>query len=116
MALLLTALGEQARARDDYDGPIRATQATKVHTAPSPKSKSPASNWTDKNVQDWLKKEKLDDLCDKLDGLDGSHLEEMYLEYSSDANKFKDEIRSDYQMNGKVGPKFTVALKTLFQK
>ncbi|XP_072051599.1 uncharacterized protein [Amphiura filiformis] len=116
MALLLTALGEQARAYDENDGPIRATQATKVHAAPAPKSKSPTSEWTDKNVQDWLKKEKLDDLCDTLDGLDGSHLEEMYQEYSSNANKFKDEMRSDYQMNGKLCLKFTVALKKLFQK
>ncbi|XP_072050587.1 uncharacterized protein [Amphiura filiformis] len=145
MSALLKALTESAQDAkahdhdDEPDGPIIATQETNFHAAApspnstspvSPSSKSPVSNWTAKDVQDWLKRENLgnqqscclsikrnkQNLCNTLHGLDGAHLEEMYQEYSSNANKFKDEMRSDYQMNGKVCLKFTVALKKLFQK
>ncbi len=59
---------------------------------------------------------KLSDVCDALDGFDGSHLEEMYQDLSRNPDKFKDEMRSDYQMSAKMCLKFTVALKKLFQK
>ncbi|XP_072051437.1 uncharacterized protein [Amphiura filiformis] len=139
MAKLLTALREQStNAQDELDGPIIATEANNDHAAaPSPNSKSPVSqnskspvsNWSAKDVQGWLKRENLGDqtcclsikrnkqnLCDTLHGLDGNHLEKMYQEYSRDPNKFKDEMRSEWQMKGKVYLKFTVALTNLFEK
>ncbi len=74
------------------------------------------TNETTTDVQEWLKKEKLDDLCATMDGLEGSHLEEMYRDLIRNPDKFKDEMRSDYQMKGKMCLKFTVALKRLFQQ
>ena len=74
------------------------------------------SNWSDKEVHNWLNKEKLGELCEALDGFDGSHLEEMYQDLIRNPEKFKDEMKSDYQMKGKICLKFSVALKKLFQQ
>ena len=99
-------------------GPIRATQAPQVHASHSDTGSQPKSSasWTESTVQEWLKKEKLDDLCDKLEGLDGSHLEELYNQYCRDPQQFGNDMRSDYQMSGKMCLKFTVALKKLHKK
>ncbi|XP_072050787.1 uncharacterized protein [Amphiura filiformis] len=118
MPLLLTALEELAqkgKAHDEHDGPITATQSTGIHASPPPSSKSSVRNWTENDVQDWLKKKKLGDLCDTLDDLEGSHLEKMYEKYCRDPTKFEDELRSDYQMSGKLCLKFTVALEKVFK-
>ncbi|XP_072022260.1 uncharacterized protein [Amphiura filiformis] len=117
LASLLTALEELTdacrRIPDEHDGPLGATQATTVHATPNPNSS--VCNWTEEDVQDWLRKKKLDDLCETLDTFEGSHLEKMYSDYSRDPKEFKDELRSDYQMNAKTCLKFTVALEKLFK-
>ncbi len=75
--------------------------------------KSPVSNWTEEEVQNWLKKKKLVDLCNTLEDLEGSHLEKMYDDYCRDPKEFKHEMRSDYQMTAKMCLKFIVALEKL---
>ncbi|XP_072050347.1 uncharacterized protein [Amphiura filiformis] len=106
---LLTAI------KDETEGPkVAATQHRGVRShsgaAAPPTSKSSASNWTESDVQEWLKKNKLDDLCDLMESYDGEHLKEMYNQYCEDRRNFEKDMKSDYQINSRVYLKFTVAL------
>ncbi|XP_072050028.1 E3 ubiquitin-protein ligase NEURL1B-like [Amphiura filiformis] len=82
----------------------------------TPSQISLASNWTESDVQEWLKKNKMDDLCDLMESYDGEHLEEMYNQYCEDRRNFEKDMKSDYQMNSRVYLKFTVALGKLFKE
>ncbi|XP_072050029.1 uncharacterized protein [Amphiura filiformis] len=118
---LLTAIKECiSSAKDETEGPaVTMTQHKGARSnggaTPSPASKSPASNWTGSDVHDWLKKNKLDDLCDLMVSYDGKHLEEMYKKYCEDRRNFEKDMKSDYQMNYRMYVEFAVALGKLFK-
>ena len=96
-------------------GPSEAKERRASSTAKSKStSKSAPSKWTEEGVQEWLKKMKLKDVCDTLEGLDGSHLKEMYHNMIRNPDKFQHEMKSGYQMSSKTCLKFTVALKNIF--
>ena len=82
---------------------------------PAYSSSAAASNWSEKDVQDWLKRSKLDDLCDLMEGYDGEHLQEMYKQYRDERKEFERDMKSDYKMNSRVYLRFTVALSKLFK-
>ena len=99
-------------------GPITPERQSDVQqVAPSSSSvEESLSNWTESDVQTWLKKSKLDDLCDCLEGFEGDHILEMYNDFRQDPRKFEDDMKSDFQMNHKNYLKFKVALGKLFKK
>ncbi|XP_072051357.1 uncharacterized protein [Amphiura filiformis] len=117
---LLTAIKECIiLVKDETEGPSvppKQPSGVRSHggTVPPPTSKSLASNWAESDVQEWLKKNKLDDLCELMESYDGKHLEEMYNQYCEDRRNFEKDMKSDYQMNSRVYLKFTVALGKLF--
>ncbi|XP_072051356.1 uncharacterized protein [Amphiura filiformis] len=117
---LLTAIKECITSDETEGSPVPPQQPTGVRshggTAPPPTPKSSASNWTESDVQEWLKKNKMDDLCELLESYDGAHLEEMYNQYCEDRKNFEKDMKSDYQMNSRVYLKFTVALGKLFKE
>ncbi|XP_072051354.1 uncharacterized protein [Amphiura filiformis] len=119
---LVTAIKECIPSdKDETEGPPvppRHHRGVRSHggTAPPPTSKPSASNWTESDVQEWLKKNKLDDLCDLMESYDGEHLEAMYKQYREDGRNFEKDMKSDYQMNSRVYLKFTVALGKLFKE
>ena len=90
-------------------------KGSNTSTSPPPSSQSSVCNWTETDVQDWLKKSKLDDLCETLDSFDGDHLQALYNDYLENSKKFEDEMKSDYQMNSRTYLKFRVALGKLFK-
>ncbi len=99
-------------------GAIRASQSGDTSSmAPATSSTNPpVKDWTEDDVQQWLKNAKLEELCDTLDSFEGCHLEKLYSEYCRDPKEFKDDMRCDYQMNAKTCLKFSVALEKLFHK
>ena len=101
-----------------FIGPITPTRQNIVHGASPPSvHESPVSNWTEADVQAWLKKIKLNDLCDEFDSFDGDHLQEWYNEFRRNPDKFEDDMKSQagFQMNHKTYFKFKVALCKLFK-
>ena len=98
-------------------GSITPTRQSDVHGAPSTStSDAPVSSWTESDVQEWLKKSKLDDLCDGLENFEGDHLQEMYKDFQKDPDKFERDMKTDYEMNAKIYLRFKVALGKLFKK
>ena len=73
------------------------------------------SSWTESDVQAWLKKSKLDDLCECLEHFEGEHLKEMYNNLQEDPKKFEKDMKTDYEMNAKINLRFKVALIKLFK-
>ncbi|XP_072051274.1 uncharacterized protein [Amphiura filiformis] len=78
-------------------------------------SKSTTSEWSADDVQQWLYKINLPELCSILDFCDGDHLEMLYTQFCNNPKEFKDEMKSEFQMSAKVYLQFTVALKKLFK-
>ena len=99
-------------------GPITPTQQTVDGASPSTTSMASVSSLTESDVQVWLKKNKLDDLCDEFDSFDGDHLQQLHSEFNEDPKIFEDNMKSQagFQMSYKTYFKFKVALCKLFKK
>ena len=90
------------------------THQSDVHGAsPSYLSDAPVSSWTESDVQAWLKKTKLDELCETLARFNGEYLQALHNNLQKDPTKFEGEMKSDYKMNAEVYLRFKVELSKL---
>ena len=112
-------------------GPITPVRQSEVHGASPPShsttthqsgvlgassstmSDAPVISWTESDVQAWLKKTKLDELCEPLDHYDGKCLQDLYESLQNDPKKFEGDMKSDFGMNKKVYVRFKVELSKL---
>ncbi|XP_072026208.1 uncharacterized protein [Amphiura filiformis] len=115
---LLKAIGEYTSCGDDLlDGPIRPTQREvegKANADPKTKEK-PARDWSKEDVQVWLRDNDLSELCETFSKFNGKHLRKLRTKCAKDEEKFEEELKRDYKLNGAHCTQFIVALEDAFQ-
>ena len=73
---------------------------------------SPATDWSEEEVQEWLRKKNL--RCPTLEGFDGAALHELYIDLQDDAKAFKEELKTGFEMESSTAYRFTAQLRKLF--
>ena len=81
---------------------------------PALKANLVVRQWSRADVQEWLKNNELTKLCDVFKTYTGKHLESMYSDYISDKAAFRQELKTDFDMDGKTCREFIVALADVF--
>ena len=74
---------------------------------------NPATAWSEEEVKEWLGKKKLH--CPTLEGFDGAALHELYIDLQNDAKAFREELKSDFEMDCATAVRFTSKLRKLFK-
>ena len=92
-------------------------QQAEIQQSSAP-SNSNAEEWSEEEVQTWLKENKLGSLCSQFSeyGIDGKCLEVMYNQYCEAPQEFKNDIKSEYKLAFTSIIKLVTELKKLFDK
>ena len=75
-----------------------------------------AMEWTEEDVQVWLKENKLESLCTPFSETNGKDLKEMYNQYIEAPQEFKNDIKSEYKLGFASITRLIRILKELFEK
>ena len=74
--------------------------------------------WSEEEVQSWLKENKLENLCLPFSGecgINGKDLKEMYNQYCEAPQEFKNDVKSEYKLGFASITKLIRLLKELFE-
>ena len=96
-------------------GPISPQQ--EVTTSSSPETptnpgQNSATTWSEEEVQEWMKKEKLH--CSTLEAFKGAALYVLYEDLQADRKAFKQDLKTDFEMDFATSARFIAALQQLF--